>query len=165
MRSTSEETENCHTARKWQGWNINPGNWSPKTCSLRRGVGVGTDCPHSMLKFPSQGPNPHHNSQLSKSCDNAWFLTCQVTRELPENTLLTWCYLALLRRHSTLQDATGSVFWAVPLVTLCSQCRHGRRLRLTHGRPSPFPSCTFTTVTPAKHGIYCRCYKSPSQWT
>ena len=34
-------------------------------------------------KFPCQGLNPHHNSNLSCFSDNTWFLTHCATRELP----------------------------------------------------------------------------------
>lgn len=60
----------------------------------------------------------------------------------------------LLTSPSTWQDATGSLFRALSLFILYCQCSHGRKLKLTCGRPIPFflPGllAIFTTVTPIK---------------
>ena len=41
-------------------------------------------CAWGMLKFPGQGSNPHHSSDLSHSSESARYFTCWVPMELPK---------------------------------------------------------------------------------
>ena len=45
-----------------------------------------------MWKFPGQGLNPCHSSDLSRCSGNAGSLTCRATRELPENLCCLKCH-------------------------------------------------------------------------
>ena len=63
-------------------------------------------CAHGMRKFPGQGLNPHHSSDLSHKSDNTGSLTCCATRELPEGGLGQ----GFLRDVSLSRDASTLVF-------------------------------------------------------
>jgi len=67
-----------------------------------------------MWKFPGQGSNLHHSSNLSHCSGSARSLTCCTTRELPTNTIL----MKLHSRADISSSVSSSKYWGNTLQSL-----------------------------------------------